>query len=85
MESSETTSTVNALGLIPLFSLECRVVLAEVQCSGQRSAGVVGGGRNALAGEKGRGGWLVEKIGLAAILGWSEYTARADVGCPYPC
>ena len=33
MESSETTSTVNALGLIPLFSLECRVVLAEVLCS----------------------------------------------------
>ena len=47
MESSETTSTVNALGLIPLFSLECRVVLAEVLCSAVLcSAGVVGGGRD---------------------------------------
>ena len=59
MESSETTSTVNALGLIPLFSLECRVVLAEVQCGavqcwrGWRWQGCVGW----REGERGAGWW----------------------------
>ena len=61
-------------------------MLAEVLCSAvQCSAGVVEVAGMRWLERRGKGGWLVEKIGLAAILGWSEYTARAEVGCPCSC
>ena len=87
MKFSQTTSTDERTGLNPAFWSRvvgsywqrccaewCSAVLAWLEVAGMR-----------WLERKGEGDWLVKKIGLAAIPRWSEYMARAEVGCPCSC